>query len=188
MSFYSEQELQTIGFKSYGQNVKMSRYARLYNPESITIGNNVRIDDFCLLSAGNNPFIIEDNIHISAGVYIYGTAGFHIQSYSNISAGVKIFTVNDDYSGDYLVGPTIPEQYRNVKKEAVVIGKYCVVGANSVVLPGCSLEEGVAIGANSFVNKPCDEWNIYAGTPIRCVKPRSRKLLLYTTESDCSYV
>lgn len=179
MSFYNEQELQTIGFKSYGQNVKISRYSRIYNPESIVIGNNVRIDDFCLLSAGNNPFIIEDNIHISAGVYIYGTSGFHIQSYSNISAGVKIFTVNDDYSGNYLVGPMVSEEHRNVKKEPVLIQKYCVIGANSVVLPGCNLEEGVAIGANSFVNNPCKEWTIYVGTPIRYVKQRSRKLLTY---------
>ena len=179
MSFYTEEELCTLGLQTYGSNVKISRYSRIYNPQSISIGNNVRIDDFCLLSAGNNPFVIEDNVHISAGVYIYGTSGFCIRSYSNISSGVKVFTVNDDYSGDYLVGATVPEEYRNVKKEPVTIDCYCVIGANSVVLPGCNLAQGVAIGANSFVNIPCKEWSIYAGTPIRYVKQRSNKMLVY---------
>ena len=72
MSFYTIAELESLGLKKYGKNVCISRYARIYNPGNISIGNNVRIDDFCILSAGNNPFILEDYIHISAGVYIYG--------------------------------------------------------------------------------------------------------------------
>ena len=51
-SFYSEKELLSIGFKSYGINVLISRYARFYRPENIVIGDHVRIDDFCILSAG----------------------------------------------------------------------------------------------------------------------------------------
>lgn len=45
-SFYSEEELLSIGFKSYGINVLISRYARFYRPENIVIGDHVRIDDF----------------------------------------------------------------------------------------------------------------------------------------------
>lgn len=48
-SFYSEEELRSIGLKSYGKNVLISRFARIYGAESISIGNNVRIDDFCIL-------------------------------------------------------------------------------------------------------------------------------------------
>lgn len=49
-SFLSQKELEEIGFCSYGTNVKISRYARIYSPEKIKIGDNVRIDDFCILS------------------------------------------------------------------------------------------------------------------------------------------
>lgn len=177
MSFYSLIELSKLGLKQYGNNVKISRFTNIYNPSNIIIGNNVRIDDFCILSAGNKSFILEDNIHISAGVYIYGTGGIHIKSYSNISSGTKLFSVNDDYSGEYMVGACAPTELRNVKEEAIILDKYVVIGANSVVLPGVNLEEGVAIGANSLVNKSCKKWGIYAGSPIRFIKERTKRIL-----------
>jgi len=177
MSFYSLIELSKLGLKQYGNNVKISRFTNIYNPSNIIIGNNVRIDDFCILSAGDKPFVLEDNIHISAGVYIYGTGGIYIKSYSNISSGSKLFSVNDDYSGEYMVGACVHIELRNVKEEAIILEKYVVIGANSVVLPGVYLEEGVAIGANSLVNKSCKEWSIYGGTPIRFIKQRAKRII-----------
>ena len=49
-SFYTDSELKEIGFKSVGSNILLSRKASIYSPEKISIGNNVRIDDFCILS------------------------------------------------------------------------------------------------------------------------------------------
>ena len=178
MSFYKTEELDSLGFKSLGKNVLISRYSRLYNTGNMVIGNNVRIDDFCMLSASTEkPFIIDDYIHISAQSCIYGTAGIHIKSFSNISVGAKVFTVSDSFCGNYLIGPTVPKEYRNVLESPLIIEKHTVIGANSVVMPGITLGEGVAIGANSLVNKNCDEWTIYVGSPIRKLKVRDRKVL-----------
>jgi acetyltransferase-like isoleucine patch superfamily enzyme len=177
MSFYSEEELSTLGLKSYGKNVKISRYARIYNPSSIELGNNVRIDDFCILSASSSTFVIRDYVHISAGAYLYGGAGLFIDSFSNISGGVKLYTMNDDYSGESLVGPTVPYECRNVDNRKVVIEKHCVIGCNSVILPGVIISEGVAVGSNSFVKESLPPWTIYAGIPARYIKDRSKNLL-----------
>jgi acetyltransferase-like isoleucine patch superfamily enzyme len=178
MSFYTEEELANVGLASYGINVKISRYARLYNPNSIYLGNNVRIDDFCILSASATiPLVIKDYVHISAGACLYGGAGLLIDSFSNISGGVKLYTANDDYSGESLVGPTVPEEYRNVDKRQILIGKYVVIGCNSVVLPGVEIMDGVAVGSNSLVKRCLPEWSIYAGTPVRYIKERSKNLL-----------
>lgn len=49
-SFYTHDELAEIGFKSCGKNVLISRKASIYSPAKIEIGDNVRIDDFCILS------------------------------------------------------------------------------------------------------------------------------------------
>ena len=49
-SFYTKQEIASFKFKSVGNNVLISRKASIFSPENISIGNNVRIDDFCLLS------------------------------------------------------------------------------------------------------------------------------------------
>lgn len=37
-SFYSREELKKIGFKSYGENVLISKKASIYSPEKIEIG------------------------------------------------------------------------------------------------------------------------------------------------------
>ena len=50
MSYYSKDELKKIGFKSIGKNVKISTKTSIYEPEKMEIGDNSRIDDFCLLS------------------------------------------------------------------------------------------------------------------------------------------
>ena len=181
MNYYSEHELALLGLKSYGKNVSISRTCSIYSPSKIRIGNNVRIDDFCLLSGGNE-IIIHDCIHISTGVYIYGGGGVHIESYSNVSAGCKVYSVCDDFSGDYMIGPMVPLESRNVIQSPVYIHKYSVVGCNSCIMPGTVLNEGVALGANTFVpiNTQCIEWSIYAGTPVRYLKPRSKGLLRWT--------
>ena len=177
MSFYTIAELESLGLKNYGKNVCISRYARIYNPGNISIGNNVRIDDFCILSAGNNPFILEDYIHISAGVYIYGQYGFHMKSLSNISAGCKIYTQSDSFCGNYLIGPAISDKLRKVYGSALIIEKYTIIGAGSIILPGAIIGEGVALGANSLITKDCKPWSIYAGSPAKFIKERSKKLI-----------
>ena len=49
-SFYSREELLDLGLKSVGENVRISRKVSIYGAEQISIGDNVRIDDFCILS------------------------------------------------------------------------------------------------------------------------------------------
>ena len=62
-SFYNEEELKEIGLKVYGKNVLISRNATIYGADKISIGDNVRIDDFCILS-GN--ISLGSYIHIAA--------------------------------------------------------------------------------------------------------------------------
>ena len=47
-SYYSEEELEKIGFKSYGRDVLISRKASIYGAENISIGNNEHIKMFYL--------------------------------------------------------------------------------------------------------------------------------------------
>jgi acetyltransferase-like isoleucine patch superfamily enzyme len=177
MSFYTISELEQLGLKKYGNNVLISRYARIYNPGNISIGNNVRIDDFCILSSGTEPFILEDYIHISAGVYIYGQNGFHMKSFSNVSSGTKIFTQSDTFDGDFLIGPMVPLEHRNVYGSSLIIEKHVIIGTSSVILPEAVIEEGVVIGANSLVKTHCKAWSIYAGSPIKYIKMRSKEIV-----------
>jgi len=174
-SFLSKDELQVIGFKSIGENVLISRKASFYGVENITIGNNVRIDDFCILSG---KIDIASNIHISAYCALYGgTAGIFIKDYSGISARNTIFAVTDDFSGEFLVGVMISPEYRKIISGPVIIEKYVQLGAGCVVLPNVVIQEGAAVGAMSLINKSLPAWKIYAGIPARQIKERKQNIL-----------
>ena len=181
MSFISREVLLQYGFNKVGTNVLISRHATFYNCQFINIGDNVRIDDFCLISGGknNNYLNIGNNIHISSHCGIWAQNGINIEDFSNISSGCKIYSESDDFSGNFLIGPMVPDEYRGCIKGAIFIGKYVVIGAESTVLPGITINEGCAIGANSLVNKDCKSWTIYGGSPIRKIKDRSQQLLKF---------
>ena len=172
-SFYSESELLEMGFKSVGKDVKLSRKASIYSPEKITIGDNVRIDDFCILS-GN--ITLGSNIHISAYVALYGAMGIVMGDYSGISPKSVVYSAMDDFSGDYLIGPIHPEGTTNVTGGPVKICRFVQVGSNSVVFPNLTISEGSVVGACSLVNKNCEEWGIYYGIPAKRQKERSKGL------------
>lgn len=172
-SFYSESELQEIGFKSVGKDVKLSRKASIYSPEKITIGDNVRIDDFCILS-GN--ITLSSNIHISAYVALYGAEGIVFEDYTGISAHSVVYSAMDDFGGDYLVGSVHPEELTHVTGGKVCIRKFSQVGVNCVVFPNLTIGEGVAVGACSLVTKSLDEWGIYVGVPAKRIKDRNMRM------------
>lgn len=174
MDYYSEEELALLGLKSVGKKVRISKKTSIYSPEDISIGNNVRIDDFCILSG---KITIGNNVHISAYSALYGKYGIEIDDYSGCSPKTIIFSGSDDFSGEYMVSPLIPSKYTNVKGNTVYLKKYVQIGANSVVMPGIILGEGTAVGAMSFVNKSTSEWSIYAGIPVKKIKERSKKIL-----------
>ena len=53
MAFLTEDQIKAMGFRYVGENCLLSDKASYYNCQNIRIGNNVRIDDFCVLSAGD---------------------------------------------------------------------------------------------------------------------------------------
>ena len=175
-SFYTEKELASLGLKSYGANVKLSRFARLYSPEKISIGDNVRIDDFCIISG---DVTIGSHIHISAYVALYGSMGIELEDYTGISPMTAIYSAMDDFSGDYLIGPIHPVEKTHVTGGKVTIKRYSQIGTHCVVFPNLTIGEGSVVGACSMVNKSLDSWGIYYGTPVIKKGNRKKELLKY---------
>jgi galactoside O-acetyltransferase len=177
MAILSRDEIERIGFASVGRNVQLSDRASFYGVASIRIGDNVRIDDFCILSAGAGGICIGCRVHIAAYSSLIGAGAIIISDYSNLSSRVSIYSSSDDYSGGAMTNPMIPMEYTNVTISDVFLGKHVIVGAGTVILPGAILEEGVAIGALSLVRGTCETFGIYGGVPARRIKERKRNLL-----------
>jgi galactoside O-acetyltransferase len=64
-----------------------------------------------------------------------------------------------------------------VHSAPVRLGRHVIVGSGTVILPGVTLHDGVAVGALSLVNRDCAAFGVYAGIPVRPIGTRSRKLL-----------
>jgi galactoside O-acetyltransferase len=173
-SFYTNDELDKLGLKKYGSNVLISRNASIYSPSTISMGDNVRIDDFCILSGRID---LGSYIHISAFCALYGSYGIVLENYTGLSPRCTLFSASDDFSGNHLIGPMVDKQLTNVNGGEIRIMEYSQIGASSVLMPNVLIRRGVVVGAMSFVNKSLDEWGIYAGIPVKRLKDRSKKLL-----------
>jgi acetyltransferase-like isoleucine patch superfamily enzyme len=174
-NYFSEQELKDIGFKQFGENCSISRKTSIYGVSSISLGNNVRIDDFCILSG---DITIKNNVHVGAGTYLFaGTAGIDINDYVGFSSRCVVYAVSDDYSGKFLTNPTIPDKYRKVTAKKVIINKHCIIGTGTTILPGVTLAEGCCIGAMSMATKSTLPWKVYFGIPAAPIKNRKQDLL-----------
>lgn len=179
-SFYDYEELKEIGFKQVGRNVLLSRNASVYGASNIAIGDNVRIDDFCILS-GN--ITIGSYIHIAAGTYLFGgKSGIIMNDFSAISSRSAVYADSDDYSGTAITNPTVSDEFRNVVGGLVTFGKHVIIGSGCTILPNVTLEEGVAVGTMSLVNHSLKEWNMYAGIPCRKIRERKKDLLIFERE------
>lgn len=176
MSYYSADELHALGVQC-GERVRISKKASLYGIERMRFGSDVRIDDFCVLSAGEGGIVIGNHIHIAVYSALIGRGKIIIGDFANISSRVSIYSSSDDYSGEYMTNPTVPEQYTGVIHADVVIGAHVIIGSGSVILPGVVLGEGCVIGALSLVRHDCDEFEIYVGVPAVRKSARKRALL-----------
>ena len=177
MAYLNLQQLLDLNFAHLGNDVLISDKASVYNPESISIGDNSRIDDFCGIS-GN--LSIGRTVHITPQCLLAGgdiNPGLVINDFATLAYGVKVFTQSDDYHGYSMTNSTVPKVFKNELKASVVIGRHAIIGAGCIVLPGVYISDGTSIGANSLVNKSTKPWSIYFGSPARYSAPRSKDLL-----------
>lgn len=172
--FLSESELESLGFKSIGTNVKISRTAKIYHPDRINIGSNVRMDDFCLLSPGKEGIKLGNYVHISAYCGLVGKARIELQDFVGLSSRVYLYSSSDDYSGLSLTNPTVPNKYTDVESDPILIEKHVILGTCATVLPGVTIGSSSAIGAYSLVNNDIPKGVIAVGQP--CVEIRKRDM------------
>lgn len=176
MSFLSQKELNNMGFRFLGKNVLISDKCSLYNTKNISIGDNTRIDDFCILSAGDEGIEIGRYVHIACYSSLIGKGKIIMKDYSGISSRVSVYSSSDNYDGEYMTNPCLPDNVTNTTHKDVIIGKHVVIGSNSVVLPGVILADGCSIGAMSLVNKSVNGQDVMVGIPIKKIKGRKSNI------------
>ena len=134
------------------EGVKTFEFTKIIGLENIEFGKNIIIDDFTLIYA-SGKIKIGNYVHIACFASITGGAELILEDFVAISQGCRILTGTDDFIDGGFGNSTIDEKYRNTKREPIKICKFCIIGANSVILPGVTVGEGATVGANSVVTK-----------------------------------
>ena len=153
--FYTSSELKkTVGIQ-VGKSVQISKLVKFYNFKG-TIGDYCRIDDYTILKGNIN---IGKIVHISSFCILTATdakSSISIGDFSSISAHCSIYAVSDNYISSSLHGPIVKKKYTDIHFVNVKIGKCCLIGLNSIILPKCKLKNFVSIAANSVINEKVD--------------------------------
>jgi len=164
----------------------VSHHVRIRHPEYFVLGEGSVVDDFCYFST---KVTVGRYCHIASGCSIAGGVDrlFMLGDFSSLSSGVKVWCTSDDFTKDIVT--IIPESIGRIKEHLisgdVIFEQLTAVGANSVVMPCNHILEGVVIGALSFVPPQFEfsRWTVYAGVPIKPIKPRDRDSVLRQTEA-----
>jgi acetyltransferase-like isoleucine patch superfamily enzyme len=175
-----------------GKNVIFGRNVTLRHPSKIKIGNNVIIDDNCMIDAkgsDNSGIEISNGCYIGRNSILYCKNG-NITLRDNVNIGLNciIFSSNrlvigkealiaaDCYimSGgvyDYRNREVkIIDQEGNITKGPLIIGNNCWLGAKVVVLDGASIGNNSVIGSSALVTEPIPSNSVAAGIPAKVIK------------------
>ncbi|PJX28519.1 hypothetical protein CAP47_00460 [Psychroflexus sp. S27] len=120
----------------------------LWKLTGVNIQGNVSIGYDVYYDVGNARLI-----HIEEGVWIASRC--LLLCHKRI---LDEYYVGDDYN-------MLP-----YKKEPIILKKGCVIGMDTIVMPGVTIGEGAIIGAGSVVVKDIPAWTIAVGNPCKVVK------------------
>jgi galactoside O-acetyltransferase len=160
MTGWNEEIKKELGY--CGNNVFIGHNVVFTNPKNVHLGDNVRIDPFCLITTALE---VGEYAQICSHAVLGGGAQHKITlgKWNFIGYGSKLFCASEDYSGDF--GP-VNEFWGNSG-----------IASDVVVLPGVTFPEGCTIGASSFVysKSELNEWSVYIGNPLKFHKPRNKE-------------
>ncbi len=184
-------------FKSCGKNLIIDIGVSIDGPEHISVGDNVFIDKYCVISTGKEvsgkveqklndcykfekgDIVIGSDIHLAQFCILMGYGGLHIENKVVLSAGCKIYTLTNtayDLNDKGTIVSLMPYKNANFLMSPVVLEQNVWLGLETIVMPG------VVIGQNSFcvsssvlVNK-FSENSYISGNPSKRIRERFTKV------------
>ena len=161
-------QLKKIGFVRVGKNCLISKKISTYNLSG-TLGDNVRIDDDVQLKG---KIEIASNGHLARGCTLAGGhAGIFIDEFTILANFVQIYAESDDY-----ISPSIPvatltavlrKKFSKIYSKKVFIGKCCLIGSMTTILPGTIMQDYSSVGALMVINKKISKGFCYTKNSLR---------------------
>lgn len=159
---------------SVGPSTIIGLVVRIRYPRLCRIGDHSILDDFTYISCALGMGIFS---HISANCTLLGGGGrIIIGDFVDIGPSCQIVSACQDYVMGGLAGPCIPTEFvgKSIIKD-INIDNFVLLGAQTVVLPGAVMPEGMATGAMTLVTEQeYEPWMVYSGIPARPLKKRKK--------------
>ena len=192
IGFFMRKQFYPVLFKKVGKGLIIGRNITIRHPDKIMLGNNVTIDDNCLIDgrgAGTAGIVIEDNVIINRNSLVLAKAGsIHIGQRASIGSNSVIVSMAGVYIGEAVLtagGVSISAGSYHFEDSNLAVmdqGAYTKgpirIGANSwlgtgvIVLDGVRIGESAVIGAGAVVNKDIPDRKIAFGVPAKIIKTR----------------
>jgi len=178
---------------SMGRGVALGANIAIRHPHKIHIGDNVVVDDNCVLDAKgktnkgikihNGVFVgrgtiltchngdieLEDNVNIGFNCVISSLSSIVIKK--NHLMAAFCYLVGGDHDSDRT---DIPVLFQGRSSKGIMIEDNVWLGAGVAVLDGVTIGRDTIIGAGAVVNKDVEEFAIAAGLPAKFLWDRRK--------------
>jgi acetyltransferase-like isoleucine patch superfamily enzyme len=193
IGLYLRKKLYPILFKKVGQGLIIGRNVVIRHPDKIEIGNNVTIDDNCVIDArgaGINGIILEDNVIINRNCLLLAKAGpIRLGKSSSIGSNSVIVSIDGVELGEAVLvagGCALSAgsyQFNDLEKAImdqgvyskgpIRIGTKAWLGTGAIILDGVSIGSGAVVGAGAVLLKDIDDNAIAVGNPAKILRYRN---------------
>ncbi len=174
-----------------GANVHIGCGVNIVNPQHVSLGDNVCLDDHCTLIArsergialaagvnlkygvyldteGSNGYIeIGSRVYIGTGCCLHGHQGLEIGEDTLFAQNITITPFSHKFED-----PSVPIIKQGGHTRKVVIGRDCYLGMGVCVLWSGDIGDGAVIGSGSVVVKPIPPFSVAVGVPAHVIRTR----------------
>lgn len=180
-------------FKKCGKNVTIDIGVSIEGEELISLGDNVYIDKYCIISTGKNlvgkiqrkpnpnfkreegEIIIGNDIHIAQFCILMGYGGIEINSNCVLSSGCKIYSLTNtayDIDNKEKIISIMPYSQAPFLLSPVFLGYNNWLGLNAIMMPSVSIGKNSFCTANSVIMNNFNENSYISGAPAKLVRQR----------------
>ncbi|SJZ57813.1 Acetyltransferase (isoleucine patch superfamily) [Cetobacterium ceti] len=159
--------------KKIGKNTVIEKPILFKGKKNILISDNVYIRQNSRIEViehfKNQYFkpklIIQKNVNIEQNFHCTCAGEIIIGENTSITPNVAIFNINHSYKK-----VNISPKFQDYEIKNIIIGKNCMIGTNTVILPGTEIGDNVIIGANSVVKGKICSNTVIGGNPAKIIK------------------
>jgi acetyltransferase-like isoleucine patch superfamily enzyme len=174
-----------------GRNVSFGTNVVLRHPRKVRIGDDVAIDDGCVLDAkgtsnrgidiGSRVFlgrhtllackegdiVLEDGVNISYNCTVFSASSVRIGAETLLAAYCYVVGGGHDFDR-----PDLPVVQQARPSRGITVGPGGWLGAGAIVLDGVTIGPSAIVGAHAVVTQDVPAFAIVAGAPARVVRDR----------------